>query len=224
VKHRVGVDVDGVLADLLTPCLRIAGEMLGKELTVDHMQGWDLDCLFPDEQVLDAFWKRIGEPGVCRNLEPYPEAVAGVAALREVADVYIVTSYLHDAPQWVHERDQWVQEHFGIPRSKMVHTKAKYTFAGKMLVDDKPQNIQEWAAEHEKGIPVLWEQPYNSSHVFSGSVDYRVVRAQDWGKLVGLVSKRSHRCQCGLEVGDSPCPVHDCPGCRQSTSDCECPK
>jgi 5'(3')-deoxyribonucleotidase len=162
--------------------------MLGKELSVDHMLGWDLDHLFPDKKLVETFWLRIGEPGVCRNLEPYPEAIEGMAALREVADVYIVTSYLHDAPQWVHERDQWVQEHFGIPRSKMVHTKAKYTFAGKMLVDDKPQNIEEWGREHEKGTPVLWGQPYNALYVFGKDISWRVVRTASWNKLVDLVT------------------------------------
>lgn len=186
-KKRVGVDCDGVLADLLTPCLRIAGEMLGRELAVDHLTGWELDHIFPDPALAAAFWLRVGEPGVCRNLEPYPEALAGMKDLQEVADVYIVTSYLHGAPQWVYERDQWVQEHFGVTRNKMVYTEAKYTFSGRVLVDDKPQNIIKWTEEHPRGTGVLWSRPYNTGTKFHPRLDYKVCRINDWGRLVSLV-------------------------------------
>ena len=185
-KPRVGVDVDGVLADILEPCFKVASEMMGSEITMDHMVAWDLDHLLPPDRI-EEFWLRIGEPGLCRGLKPYPGAVEGLAALREVADVYIVTAYLHDAVQWVHERDKWIQEHFGIPSKKMVHTKAKYTFSGKALIDDKPQNIQEWGDEHGTGIPILWSMPYNEKAQFTASLDYKVVRTNSWENIVRVI-------------------------------------
>lgn len=186
MKPRVGIDVDGVLADLLTPSLRIASEMLGREVSMSDMTGWDLDSLFSSKEAVEDLWDRVGAAGVCRNLTPYDGAVDGMRALREVADVYIVTAYLHNGPTWTHERDAWVQEHFAIPRSKIVHTKAKYIFAGDALVDDKPRNIEEWAREHT-GMPVLWVQPYNSTHSFGVDLDARVERTSNWDVLVDLV-------------------------------------
>jgi len=71
----------------------------------------------------------------------------------------------------------------------MVHTHAKYTFFGKMLIDDKPQNIDEWAKEHyhNHGVPVLWSQPYNTAHVFEPGINYRVVRTNSWNEVVDIV-------------------------------------
>lgn len=183
-KPRVGVDVDGVLADLLTPCFQVASEMLKKPITIDHLTSWDFDTIIPKE-LLDEFWKRIGEPGICRNLVPYPDAQSGIKALQEVAEVYIVTSYLHDAPQWVHERDQWIMEHFGIPRRKMVHTKAKYTFAASVLVDDKPANIEEWLAENPKGVGVIWDMPFNRNW----DKPKGCVRTHSWDEVVRIVKE-----------------------------------
>jgi 5'(3')-deoxyribonucleotidase len=188
-RRRVGLDVDGVLADLITPCLKVASEMTGKEITADHMKSWDFDHLVPPE-MLEPFWERIGKPGLCGSLVPLDGAVDGVRALSEVADVYVVTSYLRGAVQWVHERDGWLLEHFGIPHARMVYTKAKYTFHGYMLVDDKPDNVSEWTNEHPTGVPVLWSQPYNLATVFHQNIDYRIVRTSDWTQLVSIATGR----------------------------------
>jgi 5'(3')-deoxyribonucleotidase len=194
-RRRVGLDVDGVLADLITPCLAVASEMTGKEITPDHMKSWDFDHLVPPE-MLEPFWERIGKPGLCGSLVPLDGAVDGVKALSEVADVYIVTSYLRGAAQWVHERDGWLQDHFGIPHARMVYTKAKYTFHGHMLVDDKPDNVSEWADEYSGGaslrVPVLWSQPYNSMTKFPSNIDYRIVRTNDWMKLIDILHSRTY--------------------------------
>ena len=187
-KPRVGVDCDGVLGDLLTSCLSVASEMLGREISMDHVHTHDIfEELLPEDRIAE-FWAKIGEPGLCRNIIPYPGAVDGMRQLAEVADVYCVTSYLRGAPQWVYERDLWVSEHFGIPRKKMIHTPAKYTFYGKMLIDDKPQNIDEWAREHETGVPVLWLQPYNLMHVSPSNHRYRVVHTNSWDKVVDIAT------------------------------------
>ena len=73
----------------------------------------------------------------------------------------------------------------------MVHTKAKYVFYGSMLVDDKPSNVEEWAAEHLDGVPVMWSQPYNSGHRFPQGVNHRVVRTDSWEDLVKILQVRS---------------------------------
>ncbi len=182
-KPRLGMDVDGVLADLLSPCLRVAGEMLGRTIWPDDLQSWEIGDLFTDPADVERLWDRMGEPGVCANLEPYPGAVEGMRALSEVADVYVVTSYLHNGKQWVHERDGWVMQHFGIPRSKMVHTRAKHIFSGAMLVDDKPANVADWALENPHGVPVLWLMPYNDKHQFPDGIRDHVLRTRSWPEL-----------------------------------------
>jgi 5'(3')-deoxyribonucleotidase len=191
MRPRVGVDVDGVLADLLTPLYALASRLYGVDLSDLHKDTWDLDKLLPPGKA-DEFWKAAGEEGSHDRLDVYPGAVKGVAALQEVADVYIVTSYLHDARTWVYERDRWIQRHFGIPRRKMVHTHAKYTFSGDMLIDDKPENIELWAQDRIRArdlaaVPVLWAHRYNAAHLFPGPVAMRVVRTNDWAEAVRRV-------------------------------------
>lgn len=186
MKRRILLDVDGVLADLLTPCLAIASEIVGRELTAADLPDWHFESILPDKRAVAELWTRIGAYGVCRTLAPYPGAVEGVRALAEVAHVYAVTAPLSANPQWTSEREAWLAQHFAIPRNMVVHTAAKYLIGGAILVDDKPAHVEEWAREHERGTPVLWEHPYTARHTFPHDVRYRVVRTRDWEALLRL--------------------------------------
>lgn len=187
-SRRIGLDVDGVLGDLLTPLMKIASELLQREVYVSHLQSWDLDDLFKGEDaaMLPELWRRAGEPGFCRRLVPYPGAVEGVAALRSAgADIFVVTSPLHDAATWTHDREKWLEERFGIPRRRVNHVHEKYTFSGSMLVDDKPENIELWAREHA-GVGVLWHQSWNADHVFRHPTRASTVRSNSWDSVLDM--------------------------------------
>lgn len=186
--RRVGVDVDGVLADLLTPGLQLLAEMTGKETTPHHLTEWDFDKLIPEGRVQE-FWERMGAQGVCSSFEPYPGSVEGMAMLGEVCDVYVVTAHLGTGATWAYERDRWLSRHFGIPRSRIVHTQAKYVFHGVALVDDKPLNVEQWARAHPGQLPVLWMQPYNKNAQFHPDVASSVVRTGNWRRLRDLVEE-----------------------------------
>jgi 5'(3')-deoxyribonucleotidase len=187
-KPRVGIDVDGVLGDLLTPMFGPLNEMFGLQVTLDVMKEWDFDHLIPEGR-LQEFWDAVGAPGFQDRMHPYPGAVEGIQLLKEVADVYIVTAYLTNGKQWVYERDAWIFKTFGIERHKMVHTKAKYTFFGRMLVDDKPSNIDGHAQEHPTAVPVIWDRPYNQVFDWHPDVVPRLVRTSSWDEVARLVKE-----------------------------------
>lgn len=184
---RVGVDVDGVLGDLLDPLFAFFNARYGTQYGVSHMVGWDVADLVPDGDV-EGFWRDFGrEVRVHDVLRPYDGAVEGMRHLAEVADVYVVTSHLHTAPTWVYDRDRWVMEHFGVPKSRMVHASDKYVFAGAGLIDDKPQNVIEWQEEYPDAKGVLWRQRYNEGAALGDGVLYE---ARDWPSAVALFAGR----------------------------------
>jgi 5'(3')-deoxyribonucleotidase len=127
-------------------------------------------------------WDLIRKEG-CLFYNPYPGVVNAVSRLHQLVDVFAVTAPMKKSPRWTSDRDQWCEEVLGIPFERMVHTKAKYIFSGDMLVDDKPQNIEEWAEEHA-GVPVLWTQPYNKNHHFNPAIERRVVRTNSWEDII----------------------------------------
>lgn len=200
-KPRVGVGVDGVLADLLAPLFTHMNTMLGTAYAPDHMKDWDITDLVPEDR-RDEFWTTFGrEVRVHDALRPLPGAVEGMKLLAGVADVYVVTAYLRSAPTWVHDRDRWLSEHFGISDKKIVHTHAKYTFSAKALVDDKPTTVAAWQREFRFGFGVLWDQPYNRSvstlatYIGDGAWERQKgpaqirYRTRDWRALMEMVTE-----------------------------------
>lgn len=185
-RKRVGIDVDGVLADFQTPCLSAMSTLLGREIVPTEVTEWDIMKLVP-ETMHPALDRLLGRRGFAESLQPLPGAIRGVDLLRKVADVYIVTSPFSASETWVHEREKWLNRHFGIARKHVVHTAAKYTFSGAMLIDDRPENVEEWAREHPTGVPVLWAAHYNNEHKFHPSVHYKTVRTTDWEELAGIL-------------------------------------
>lgn len=185
--QRVGVDVDGVLADVLTLLFQHANTAYGLNLSPAAMTGWDIEPLLPQDVDVEEFWR-----GFCRSTEGHhdfavlPGAVEGLNLLRTVADVYVVTAYLPVATTWAHDRDRWLHHHFNIPHKRIIHTHAKYVFSGAALIDDKPLNIEQWIEEHPRGFGVLWAQPYNAS--CSIARHPRVVRTADWQTVANIFS------------------------------------
>jgi len=124
-------------------------------------------------------------PGFCRSFEPYSGAVEAIDALEEVMDVYIVTSPMR-SPTWVHERSEWLSEHFGIPRNRQVHTQAKYLVSGDLFIDDNPEHVKEWAEHNPRGMPVLWDRPYNQHPV---TIRGPWIRAKTWEDVWGHIER-----------------------------------
>jgi hypothetical protein len=164
--------------------------MFGRHFHVEHMDEWDVDNLFQGGE-LDLFWKVVGEPGFHDRVLPYAGAIEGVAALSDIADIYIVTSPLHGATTWTFEREGWLKKHFGIEKKRIIHTSAKHMFAGDWLIDDKPANVLDYVSADPKSRQgVLWSQPWNATaptvyaegEFCSKNVTY--FRTRDWASVM----------------------------------------
>lgn len=187
LKPRVGVDVDGVLLDLLTPLYEFANKRFNTAYRQEDLSTWSIEeHLLIDDAT--AFWDDFAaETRGHGALQPLPGAVDGMRRLGDVADVYIVTSYLTNSATWVHDRDAWLARHFGISRKSIVHTHAKHVFSGAMLIDDKADNVRDWVAEHERGRGVLWAHPFNRRE----HVQYhpRVLRTDSWAEVIHRIQQ-----------------------------------
>lgn len=76
-------------------------------------------------------------------------------------EVFFVTSPILTMRSWVHTRTQWLKRHFDALEQDMVFTKSKHVVCGDVLVDDKPENVLEWAKTGH-GVAYLLLKPYNS--------------------------------------------------------------
>lgn len=175
------LDCDGVLADFITPALKVVEKHTGVLYKEEHFDDWDFIKVIRDNhghEVVDKCYDDFHREGFVFDLPVYPGAVEGVARLRKVADVFVVTSPMHSR-HWYYERVEWLKTFFGFKNRSIIHCGTKRLVQGNMLVDDKPANLVDWG-NFNSGVPVLWDRPYNKK-------DALPFRTDNWGALLGLL-------------------------------------
>lgn len=188
-RPRILLDADGVIADFLTEALRVINKKSkrkGKErFTEQHVTQWDICKSVGMPEMWAEIHKAARKPGFCKKISPYPHAKQGVNLLKEMGEVFVVTSPL-STPYWTHERGEWLKEHFEIEKPNVVHTEAKHIIVGDVLIDDKFENIESWVNHHEYGLGLLWDAPYNRSASWPVHCD-RIVRVCNWEDAISEI-------------------------------------
>lgn len=181
MRPIVLMDVDGIIADFVTRLLAELQLVTGRIVHPDDVPAWDvLESLGVPLGFCDVIYKRMEEKGVCRSIPVLEGAKEGVAALRELADVYPVTAPFR-GEHWMHERAEWLKEHFGFAKSDVTHSSTKHLIYGDFLIEDKTSTLVRWSDRHPLGTPILFERSYNRSDGWTG------LSVKSWPELVTLV-------------------------------------
>lgn len=193
---RFLIDVDEVLADFVNPAVAIIERVLGRPWSFEEAgESWDMfACLEPEQNAVVQ--TMIETPSFCRNLQPKKGARAFVDELKRLLDgnVYACTAS-HDSPHWTFERDRWLDKHMAIDRDHIVHAQCKYVCSGDFFLDDNPDHVIPWQAEHLAGVGMLWTTEHNAR--LKGNEDIRV---RSFEAVLHIVEERL---RAGLQ-GDDP--------------------
>lgn len=156
------LDCDGVLSSFVAGLLPVVEEVTGKRFTHADVTKFDfVEALDLTVAEGAAVKKVIGSrQGFAASLPPYPEARQGVRRLRELGDVFCVTSPWDSNPWWRAERDSWLALHFGID---IVHHAAdKTSYEADVFVDDKSSHVHDWLSAWPGRTAVFWRTPHNT--------------------------------------------------------------
>lgn len=180
---RILLDIDGVCADFITPCLAAITVHTGKQFDPTAIDDWDImKALHIAADDAAAIYRSMQVPGLCRSMPVYPGAVEGVQRLRAHGDVWAVTAPF-GGPHWMHERDQWLVEELGFRKADILHVRsdAKHAIKGDVLVEDKTSTLVRWQAHHPTGRGVLFQRRYNERDGWPGAA------ATTWSGVVAAV-------------------------------------
>lgn len=175
------VDVDEVLADFQTPAFEAIYQVTGKRYTADDFSVWNIFEELTEEE-LKAIDALIEAEGFCLSLQPKPGAVMAIEKLRELADIYIVTSPNHTR-HWVYERVEWLRIHFGVNKKHVLHAHAKFLVDGDVFLDDKPEHVHDWGKERPNKLAMLWHLE-NTRNLGQG-----LLRVFTWDEVIDRVQR-----------------------------------
>lgn len=191
-KPSILLDVDGVVADFISAFADVTFEVTERRFTAADVTEWDISKCFGLNPTTERMvYDRIKAPGFAYDrIQPYPGAIEGVRLLRELADVFFVTSPMRNDPHghganpltWMHDREHWLHRHFDVDQHHVVHTSAKQLVRGDVFVDDKPEHVERWRAAHPDGRAFIWDRPYSQQ-----TSNRRARRVRGWDELIAQV-------------------------------------
>lgn len=157
---RLGIDLDGVVADFNSGWISRYNEEFGADVPADAVQMWDgLHELthFPDG---DAFWdwaRGRGDGSVFRHLATYHDAVPSLERLAGEHAVVILTT----KPDWaVHDTFAWIADH-RIPTREVHITWRKWRVPCDVYLDDAPHQIERIHRARPEAAVFRFVRPWN---------------------------------------------------------------
>lgn len=162
-RLSIAIDCDGLLSNFVDGALRVVEEVTGKRFVPADVTAWDFTKVIGlSTSEATAVKKAISaKRGFAASLAPYPQARQGVRRLRELGDVFCVTSPWESSAWWESERAAWLALHFGIER--VHHASDKSTYEADVFVDDKSSHVRDWLATWPGRAAVFWRTPHNTS-------------------------------------------------------------
>lgn len=182
---RLGIDLDGVVADFNAGWIRIHQDEFGSELHPEMVTSWDGLHELGGFEDMDAFWdwaRGNGDrPSIFRHFDPFPGAVE---TLRDLAaaghGIVIITA----KPDWaVPDTFRWLADH-DIP-SREVHIQDhKHLVACDVYLDDSPHVVPALVEHRPEALVCRMVRPWNGP--VPGAVD-----VESWPAFREVVTDRS---------------------------------
>ena len=159
----IALDSDGLLSNFIAGALLIVEEVTGKCFSSNDVTAFDFTkVLGLSASEATKVKKAIGSRrGFAASLPPYPHARQGVRRLRELGEVFCVTSPWDSNEWWRSERESWLALHFGI--ELVHHASDKSTYEADVFVDDKSSHVRDWLTAWPGRTAVFWRTPHNTS-------------------------------------------------------------
>ncbi len=157
---RLGIDLDGVVADFNSGWVGRYNSEFGSDITTDQVDSWDAMGDLTHFESMGAFWRwasRGDHGSVFRHLETYPGAVETLKRLVPDHEIVIVTA----KPDWaVHDTFAWIADN-RIPTREVHITEAKWRVPCDVYLDDSPRQIDELHRNRPEAAVCRFVRPWN---------------------------------------------------------------
>lgn len=176
---RLGIDLDGVVADFNTGWIRRYNTEFKAEVGFDAVTTWNAIPELTHFRDMDEFWRWARDHDghtLFRHLETYPGAVQALDRLAQRHDIVIVTT----KPDWaIHDTFAWIAQH-RIPTREVHISDLKWDVLCDVYLDDAPHILAELVEHRPEATVCRFVRPWNRA--VPGCVD-----VGDWTQFAEVV-------------------------------------
>lgn len=177
---RIGVDIDGVLADFQGGWITRYFDWFGRSIPQDQYGEWDAFLQAFDTP--EEFWAWTDAvPGFWANLEPITGALGGVYQLLRGGHELVLITSRH--PKVRAQTEAWVKANWPVGKLPQLHhlpSAQKGTIDCQIYIDDAPKVLEGLG---NKPCVLIFDQPWNRE--VKGAKNLHRVRG--WGEVVRFV-------------------------------------
>ena len=183
---RLGIDLDGVVADFSAGWIERFNRDHGTSLHVDDVTEWDAPMLLTGFADIDEFWgwfATAGDAGgsIFADLTPYPGAIDALHRLASQGHHLVVVSTKPDFA--VHETYGWLARH-GFPSREIHLVDDKASVDCDVYLDDADHNLDNLLTRRADTTVCRyvrpWNRPWDGAHDVHGWHDFeRIVDRLD---------------------------------------------
>jgi len=182
---RLGIDLDGVVADFNAGWMKIHAAEFGSTLRPEDVTTWNNLHTVAGFDDMRSFWSwaspKDHRRSIFRHLDTYPDSVETLDVLRRSGhQIVIVTT----KPQWAHtDTLHWLADN-GIPTAEVHMTDDKHEVDCDVYLDDAPHVLDDLVAARPHALVCRFVRPWNDPT--PGTVD-----VNGWDDFHRAVTQRS---------------------------------
>lgn len=182
---RLGIDLDGVVADFNAGWIALHNDEFGTDLHPEMVQTWDGLAELGGFADMGAFWRWARgsdeRPSIFRHLDPYPTALDTLHALAgDGHRIVVVTT----KPDWaVTDTLRWLADH-ELPTREVHITDDKHEVDCDVYLDDSPWVVPSLVRHHPDRAVCRFVRPWNEA--VAGAVDI-----SSWPEFHAFVTRHS---------------------------------
>ena len=175
-KITVLVDVDGVVADLMSLIIKRYNEKYKESLDYSDLTTYDTKSIMT-KCVKDPFVE-LKSPEDMGKLDLIIGAKEALDELNELVNLKICTAL---QPANVLPRHEWLKKNFSWYKSHQLITCVdKHMIKGDILIDDCFEKHSE-----DRGLSILFAQPWNEW--YKEVMPDNMIRTDDWSRIVRII-------------------------------------
>ena len=183
---RLGIDLDGVVANFIEGWMTRYNLEFGTSLTPDLVEHWDAASDLTHFTDLCEFWDWAGAggsgPSVFRNLSLYPGAKRTLCDLAADHDIVILSM----KPDWAAaDTFAWIGDRH-IPTREVHLLRDKWLVDCDIYLDDSPHVIPRLVENRPGSVVCRYVRPWNEQ--VAGAAD-----VYGWEDFAGLVNREASR-------------------------------